>query len=151
MFIPKGGIAQLGERGLCKPEARGSNPLTSTNIFESLATAGLFHIQRGSMGFEPRLGRGAEQTRERLPRSAQGGAAAAAERAREARDEPLTSTKILKASLRRGFFMPRGSTGLKGPPYRKTRPKRRWYPPSRHHSICYDETSEHLGGLHARC
>lgn len=49
MFIPKGGIAQLGERGLCKPEARGSNPLTSTNNFESLATAGLFHAQ-GSTG-----------------------------------------------------------------------------------------------------
>ena len=27
-----------------------ANPLTSTNNFESLATAGLFHIQRGSMG-----------------------------------------------------------------------------------------------------
>lgn len=40
------------------------------------------------MGFEPRLGRGAKQTRERLPRSAQGGAAAAAERARAARGEP---------------------------------------------------------------
>ena len=72
MFIPKGGIAQLGERGLCKPEARGSNPLTSTNNHESLAAAGLFHTQGGSMGFEPRLGRGAKQTRERLPRSAQG-------------------------------------------------------------------------------
>ena len=40
------------------------------------------------MGFEPRLGRGAKQTRERLPRSAQGGAAAAAERARAACGEP---------------------------------------------------------------
>ena len=50
MFIPKGGIAQLGERGLCKPEARGSNPLTSTKNYESLATAGLFHTQGGSTG-----------------------------------------------------------------------------------------------------
>ena len=28
--IGRGGLAQLGERGLCKPEVRGSIPLTST-------------------------------------------------------------------------------------------------------------------------
>ena len=111
MFIPKGGIAQLGERGLCKPEARGSNPLTSTNNFESLATAGLFHIQRGSMGFEPRVGRGAEQTRERLPRSAQGGAAAAAERARAARGEPPYLHQDFKSLATAGLFHAQGSTG----------------------------------------
>ena len=31
-----GGIAQLGERGLCKPEARGSSPLTSTKTIRGL-------------------------------------------------------------------------------------------------------------------
>ena len=40
-----GALAQLGERGLCKPEARGSNPLTSTRI-DSLAGAGLFLLRK---------------------------------------------------------------------------------------------------------
>lgn len=64
------------------------------------------------MGFEPRLGRGAKQTRERLPRSAQGGAAAAAERARAARGEPpylhQESESLATAGL---FHIQRGSMG----------------------------------------
>ena len=31
--VPKGALAQLGERLLCTQEVRGSNPLGSTNIF----------------------------------------------------------------------------------------------------------------------
>ena len=34
--LENGGIAQLGERGLCKPEARGSSPLTSTKTIRGL-------------------------------------------------------------------------------------------------------------------
>ena len=30
-----GELAQLGERGLCKPEVRGSNPLFSTKLVDS--------------------------------------------------------------------------------------------------------------------
>ena len=32
-----GGLAQLGERGLCKPEVEGSIPLPSTQIFLDLS------------------------------------------------------------------------------------------------------------------
>ena len=31
MLYPSGGLAQLGERGLCKPEVEGSIPLPSTS------------------------------------------------------------------------------------------------------------------------
>ena len=39
-----GGIAQLGERGLCKPEARGSSPLTSTNASDEPLISAAFFI-----------------------------------------------------------------------------------------------------------
>ena len=153
MFIPKGGIAQLGERGLCKPEARGSNPLTSTNNFESLATAGFFISKEGARGSNPVWG--AERSkRASVCRAARKAAQPPQRKERAQRAaNPLTSTKNPKASLRRGFFISKEEHGVcsKGPSYRKALPKRRWYPPNRHHSICYDETSEHLGGLHARC
>lgn len=64
------------------------------------------------MGFEPRLGRGAEQTRERLPRSAQGGAAAAAERARAARGEPPYLHQDFESLATAGLFHAQGEHGI---------------------------------------
>ena len=45
---PHGGIAQLGERGLCKPEARGSSPLTSTNASDEPLISAAFFIYGAS-------------------------------------------------------------------------------------------------------
>jgi hypothetical protein len=37
LVLPSGAVAQLGERGLCKPEVVGSIPISSTNdvVFET--------------------------------------------------------------------------------------------------------------------
>lgn len=76
------------------------------------------------MGFEPRLGRGAKQTRERLPRSAQGGAAAAAERARAARGEPPYLHQESESLATAGFFHTQGKHRVfsKGPPISQNPP-----------------------------
>ena len=47
-FIPvdRGDVAQLGERGLCKPEVAGSTPVVSTNLIDPQA-----HSRSSSQGF----------------------------------------------------------------------------------------------------
>ena len=39
-----GALAQLGERGLCKPEVRGSIPLCSTKFSKAVRMNGLFYV-----------------------------------------------------------------------------------------------------------
>lgn len=59
MFIATGGLAQLGERGLCKPEVRGSIPLTSTMISMTSLRRGLLISEGPAWGSNP--DRGAER------------------------------------------------------------------------------------------
>ena len=66
-----GDVAQLGERGLCKPEAEGSSPFISTRIVNAPAT-GRFFMSKERAGARTREGGSVLWT---LP----GGAAPAAE------------------------------------------------------------------------
>jgi hypothetical protein len=47
----RGAVAQLGERGLCKPEVVGSIPISSTNLFEEPADPFWISILRGPVLF----------------------------------------------------------------------------------------------------
>ena len=112
MFIPKGGIAQLGERGLCKPEARGSNPLTSTKNPKASLQRGFFIPKEGAWGSNPIWG--AERSkRASVCRAARKAAQPPQRKERAQRAaNPLTSTKNPKASLQRGFSIPKEGHGV---------------------------------------
>ena len=46
--LDRGGVAQMGERGSCKAEVVGSNPITSTKFGLSRETLGVLETRRGA-------------------------------------------------------------------------------------------------------